>query len=361
MSTLDPSPGRVMELALRDEERRALLLVDPRGGPVVVALASRWDAAAARRHGDALRAELRGFGATLLVFDGPTLWRIRPDDPIDRVTVEEAGAALPSRDAAALLGLAGAGEPPPDLSVLLIDPRGHIRFRQVEATTGGDAVTTLVGALRSAARARRGEAPQRLIQLSRRELVLTTLVTALALWIGGGCAEAPPPPPVAPPAPPPAPPTGTVSVTLKINGQDRTLDIEPRVTLLDALREKLGLTGSKKGCDQGQCGACTVHVEGRRVLSCLTLAIMHQGASITTIEGLAKGSELHPMQAAFLEHDGLQCGFCTPGQIMSAVALLHEGHAVRDDQVREEMSGNLCRCGAYPNIVAAIQSARGRS
>ena len=147
-------------------------------------------------------------------------------------------------------------------------------------------------------------------------------------------------------------------VKLDVNGKAHTLQLEARVTLLDALRERLGLTGTKKGCDHGQCGACTVLVDGRRVLSCLTLAIMHQGAKVTTIEGLADGDELHPMQAAFLEHDGFQCGYCTPGQIMSAVGLLAEGHARSADDVREQMSGNICRCGAYPNILAAIEQVR---
>jgi xanthine dehydrogenase YagT iron-sulfur-binding subunit len=149
-----------------------------------------------------------------------------------------------------------------------------------------------------------------------------------------------------------------VNVNLKINGESHELDVDPRMTLLDALRERLQLTGSKKGCDHGQCGACTVLVNGRRINSCLTLAVMHEGDEITTIEGLANGDELHPMQAAFIEHDGFQCGYCTPGQICSAVALLHEGHANTDDEIREWMSGNLCRCGAYPNILAAIKEAK---
>ncbi len=150
----------------------------------------------------------------------------------------------------------------------------------------------------------------------------------------------------------------TVKATFKINGKDYTLDVDPRTTLLDALRERLHLTGSKKGCDHGQCGACTVLVNGRRVNSCLTLAVMHEGDEITTIEGLANGEELHPMQAAFIEHDGFQCGYCTPGQICSAVALVKEDHANRDDEIREWMSGNICRCGAYPNILAAIKKAK---
>ena len=150
----------------------------------------------------------------------------------------------------------------------------------------------------------------------------------------------------------------TVDVELRINATTRQLALDPRTTLLDALREHLDLTGTKKGCDHGQCGACTVHVNGRRVLSCLTLAVAAQGKDITTIEGLAEGDQLHPMQQAFLDHDGFQCGYCTSGQIMSALALLREPCGASDDEVREWMSGNLCRCGAYSNIIAAIQDVR---
>src|SRR5437773_8891673 len=160
----------------------------------------------------------------------------------------------------------------------------------------------------------------------------------------------------------PASATGATSdslnVHLKINGKAYALDIDPRVTLLDALRERLQLTGSKKGCDHGQCGACTVLVNGRRINSCLSLAVTHEGDEITTIEGLANGEELHPLQSAFIEHDGFQCGYCTPGQICSAAALLKENHANSDDEIREWMSGNICRCGAYPNILAAIKEAK---
>jgi xanthine dehydrogenase YagT iron-sulfur-binding subunit len=145
-----------------------------------------------------------------------------------------------------------------------------------------------------------------------------------------------------------------VPLSLQVNGTKHNLSVEPRVTLLDLLREQLALSGTKKGCDHGQCGACTVHVDGKRVLSCLSLAVMQEGKKITTIEGLANGDALHPMQAAFIKHDGFQCGYCTPGQIMSAVACIREGHANSDDEIREYMSGNICRCGAYPNIVKAI-------
>jgi xanthine dehydrogenase YagT iron-sulfur-binding subunit len=160
---------------------------------------------------------------------------------------------------------------------------------------------------------------------------------------------------VAPPAS--APPAGMTNVTLKVNGTSRTQLLETRVTLLDALRDHLDLPGTKKGCDHGTCGACTVHVDGKRTLSCLTLAARVQGREITTIEGLAQGEQLHPVQQAFVDCDGFQCGFCTPGQIMSATACLEEGHTHDDNEIREWMSGNICRCAAYPNIIDAIKQA----
>ena len=177
----------------------------------------------------------------------------------------------------------------------------------------------------------------------------------------------------APSVPRPGPPPPTIKVTLKVNGKSRTLDLDPRTTLLDAAREHLHLTGSKKGCDHGQCGACTMIVEGRRINSCLSLAVMHDGDAVTTIEGVGSPGDLHPMQAAFVRHDGFQCGYCTPGQIMSSIAMLEEikagipSHvtgdlervAYTDNEVRERMSGNICRCAAYPNIVAAIRDVAG--
>lgn len=149
-----------------------------------------------------------------------------------------------------------------------------------------------------------------------------------------------------------------IPLQIEVNGKMHDVSVEPRVTLLDFLREKLGLTGTKKGCDHGQCGACTVHADGRRINSCLSLAVMNQGKKITTIEGLAKDDKLHPMQDAFIRFDGFQCGYCTPGQIMSAVACIKEGHANNADEIREFMSGNICRCGAYPNIVDAIMEVK---
>jgi len=149
-------------------------------------------------------------------------------------------------------------------------------------------------------------------------------------------------------------------ITLRINGAERVIEVEPRVTLLDALREVVGLTGTKKGCDRGECGACTVHLEGRRVNACMTLAVMHDGQQVTTVEGLARDDGgLHPVQRAFIDHDAFQCGYCTPGQLMSAAACIAEGHAGSDDDIREWMSGNICRCGAYAHIVAAVREAAG--
>ncbi len=145
---------------------------------------------------------------------------------------------------------------------------------------------------------------------------------------------------------------------IEVNGMAHSLSVEPRVTLLDLLREQLHLSGTKKGCDHGQCGACTVHVNGKRINSCLSLAVMNEGKKVTTIEGLANGDKLHPMQEAFIKHDGFQCGYCTPGQIMSAVACINEGHASNEEEIKEFMSGNICRCGAYPNIVDAIMDVK---
>ena len=203
------------------------------------------------------------------------------------------------------------------------------------------------------------------IEITRRT-VIETGTTALLLTALPQAALAAGPSDDAGPPPPPA------TVELRINGSSHTLTLDPRTTLLDALREHLALTGSKKGCDHGQCGACTVLIDGRRINSCLTLAVMHDGQAITTIEGLAQGDSLHPMQAAFVEHDGFQCGYCTSGQICSAVGMLTESRngmpsyvtddliqqpRLTDAEIRERMSGNICRCAAYPNIVAAIKQA----
>jgi len=208
-------------------------------------------------------------------------------------------------------------------------------------------------------------------QITRREALETGVATAAVLYAGlpSRALAAAPPEADTPSAP--------VAVQLQVNGQTHDLSLDPRTTLLDALREHLVLTGTKKGCDHGQCGACTVLIEGRRINSCLTLAVMHDGQPIETIEGLADGETLHPLQAAFIEHDGFQCGYCTSGQICSAVGMLRESRMgmpsyvtpdlaqahpdLTDLEIRERMSGNICRCSAYPNIVAAIRQAAGQS
>jgi aerobic-type carbon monoxide dehydrogenase small subunit (CoxS/CutS family) len=194
----------------------------------------------------------------------------------------------------------------------------------------------------------------------RRRAVLKAAAAAAA---AGSVAAATPATAEAAAAPPAgAPPVAvaagrSVEITLSVNGTSRRVVVEPRVTLLDALRDRLGLTGTKKGCDRGECGACTVLVDGQRIKSCLTLAVMRQGTEVTTIEGLARGGKLHPVQEAFIRHNAFQCGGCTPGQIMSAVACIQEGHTRSDDEVREWMSGNLCRGAAYQGIVAAVRDA----
>jgi xanthine dehydrogenase YagT iron-sulfur-binding subunit len=190
-------------------------------------------------------------------------------------------------------------------------------------------------------------------EFSRRLFLSTAGTAGIVAAIGAG--EFAPPKRVLAEAPPME---GALPVTLHVNGQQHRLHVDPRTTLLDCLREVLQLTGTKKGCDHGQCGACTVHVNSRRINSCLSLAVMHDGEEITTIEGLGQPGNLHPMQAAFLECDGYQCGYCTSGQIMSAVALLKEPCGPDDADIKESMAGNICRCGAYPNIVAAIQQVR---
>ena len=188
--------------------------------------------------------------------------------------------------------------------------------------------------------------------VSRRKFLTSTAATAAATPLAATAQGA------RPAIVTPDPSENGMAVVLHVNGRRHTLTVDSRMTLLDALRERIGLTGTKKGCDQGQCGACTVHVDGRRTLACLTLAVAVGSRPVTTIEGLASADgTLHPMQQAFIDNDAFQCGYCTPGQIMSAVAAVNEGHADRPDRIREAMSGNLCRCAAYPNIVAAIQQA----
>lgn len=330
--------------------------------PVVVAFVPAWSGEEGPKgHLRSIRAELRGLGAVLVVFSRTEIWSFRPDDEMERRSPHGADVSTEVDRVGAVFGLerterATDGEA--SVTVLVLDADGVIRFsRTREAEPDTSPEDTLLGALSAAGRGLATGVPQR-ATISRRELVITSLIAGFVLALASGCRR---------PTPQGGPTEhldldagheGDLDVVLHINGADHALRIDPRVSLLDALRERLDLTGTKKGCDHGQCGACTVLVEGRRVCACLTLAVAVEGTKITTIEGLAQGDELHPMQRAFASLDGFQCGYCTPGQIMSAVGLLAEGHARTDDEVREQMSGNLCRCGAYPNIVDAIQLAR---
>jgi xanthine dehydrogenase YagT iron-sulfur-binding subunit len=287
---------------------------------------------------DAIRAHLRGLGTALLVVSRTGAWSFSPDDDIEGISNDprngdelRAAFAVGDRDA-----------------VYVIDHARVVRF-------AGEAIEgSLADALAAAAaRIKPSLSARSWFEVDRREFAIASLCSGFALLLFG-CKERPKPEP----APIPAPAPEEVDVTIDINGTERRLRIDPRVSVLDLLRERLGLTGTKKGCDAGQCGACTVLVDGNRLLGCLTLAASCDHRKLVTIEGLANGDQLHPMQAAFIEHDGFQCGYCTSGQIMSAVGLVSEGVATTDAEVREQMSGNLCRCGAYPNIVAAIQAAR---
>jgi xanthine dehydrogenase YagT iron-sulfur-binding subunit len=308
---------------------------------------------------DAVRTELRGLGAALLIVQSSDVWLVQPDDAAERMgtTLDERNEST-AQTVRVTLGLPADATALP-LTVVMLDDAGARAWRwsaPPHTTDHGrtEDVEELIAGLRRAAGQRDDESFSLAYPISRRAMLASTLAAALfaALAEISPAAAAPPAVDTAPVS------AGTVPVKLTVNGTVHSLHVEPRVTLLDALREQIALTGTKKGCDHGQCGACTVLVGGRRILLCLTLAVMQQSVPITTIEGLARGERLHPMQAAFLEQDAFQCGYCTPGQIMSAVGLLAEGRARSADDVREQMSGNLCRCGAYPNIVAAIELVR---
>jgi xanthine dehydrogenase YagT iron-sulfur-binding subunit len=350
-----PSP-----LRLYDQKGNCCSLADVAGRPVIIACTAGVIADLESRDGlGAVRAELRGLGAALLIVGPNEVWLIQPDDPPQRMGTTPTGSDEFAAETVRLtLGLPADGTTAP-LTIVMLDEAGGGAWRWSAPNTSDHGraadVEDLSVALRRAADRRADEALSIVDHpITRRAMLTSTLAVALFAAL----AETPPAAAVQPAAVTRPVSAGTVPVGLTVNGTVHNLHIEPRVTLLDALRERIGLTGTKKGCDHGQCGACTVLVDGRRILSCLTLAVMHQGVSITTIEGLARGSALHPMQAAFLEEDAFQCGYCTPGQILSAVGLLAEGRARSADDVREQMSGNLCRCGAYPNIVAAIERVR---
>jgi xanthine dehydrogenase YagT iron-sulfur-binding subunit len=395
-----PAPSFVVSLAGLD----ALTLASFAGQPLVLAFLPGWDPRNATEEAlGAARAELRGLGAVLLIVAESSLWCFRPDDELELFASADTGSGPELLALRSRYGV-HAGTP---AALFVIDEAGIIRFVHVhvhvhghaQAPSGGPerapTFASVVSALERAGRSLYSRQvpvdPQAVgcgsaeecssgraglddtatsprgrtgWQPSRREIVVGSLVAAswLALGLDGapaaarddGGASPSPPADRAAGAPP------EVEISWRINERSHTLRVDARASVLDVLRERMALTGTKKGCDHGQCGACTVLVDGQRVLACLTLAVMADGAKITTIEGLARGEALHPMQAAFVTEDGLQCGYCTPGQIMSAIGLLREGHARTDPEVREQMSGNLCRCGAYPNIVAAIQAARRR-
>jgi xanthine dehydrogenase YagT iron-sulfur-binding subunit len=341
---------RAPDLELTDRAGRKHRLADLHGSPVVLVFQpAHWDPSWAEyvRAYNRLVADASGSaGARLLSVVGAGNWHSLT---FDDATLELPVVCVDTGSVADRFGVQG------ERAVFVIDPDGRISWRH----TAGDtlpAPNAVAAALASAG----GEDPvDRPAGWSRRQFVATTLAAALAIAFTRRIARAEPTSRAAAAAAP----TSATRVTLRVNGRDVPLDIEARVTLLDALREYAGITGPKKGCDHGQCGACTVHVGGRRILSCLTFAVMQQGKEIMTIEGLAAaggatGDALHPMQQAFIDHDGFQCGYCTSGQIMSAAAMVREPWGPGDDDVREAMSGNICRCGAYPGIVAAIQSVR---
>ncbi|HEV7703700.1 MAG TPA: 2Fe-2S iron-sulfur cluster-binding protein [Gemmatimonadaceae bacterium] len=334
-----------------DDEARPFSLRNFRGSPVVLAFSSsHWDPAAREQveNYNRLIARLPGLaGARLLRIGANGPWRELgfADAQLSIPVIADGGAELATR-----YGVYD------EAAVFVIDAHGVVRWRHV----AGDPLPTR-DELAAALAPRADEVASSDGVWTRREFVATALAASFAIAFLPLTRRAE----LAAQSLSTAKLTraDTMPVTLEVNGKTLTLQLEPRVTLLDALREYAGMTGSKKGCDHGQCGACTVHVEGRRVLSCLSFAVMQQGKPITTIEGLAQsvgatGDALHPMQEAFLSHDGFQCGYCTPGQIMSACAMVKEPWGREDGDVREAMSGNICRCGAYPNIVAAIQEVR---
>ena len=351
--------ARVPEIVFTDEQGRWKTLSSLRGRPVVIAFSPGWSVAESPRLDDQLRAELRGLGTVLLAIAADGIWLHQADDPAERYRLTKSSGG----DLEALHHAFGI--PTAAVALFVLDQHGAVRWRSYAESPAGGEVPAVLGALRTAGAAMRASVLPRPMTVGRREVMLSMLVAAFATVALDGCERKvnkpvePPPPLVAPPVD-----SGTVAVKLNVNGTIHELQIEPRVTLLDALRERLGLTGTKKGCDHGQCGACTVLIDGQRMNSCLTLAIMHQSdqrKKITTIEGLAHEGTLHPMQTAFIECDAFQCGYCTPGQILSAVSLLSKGGNKTDDQIREQMSGNICRCGAYDNIVEAIKVVQGRA
>jgi xanthine dehydrogenase YagT iron-sulfur-binding subunit len=361
-----PSGGTLHDATLTDVRGRRHRLSDFRGSPVVLVFHTReWDPTRAElveaynrivahvAHGSIQASAQSGARLVSIVPDVP--WHALAFGRDDTVSVPI--IVSNARDLRERFGIGDSA------TVIVLDGDGHVSWRYAagHVLPRPDVLANALDEV--AARAERisedANARRRPVIWTRRQFVATILAAGVVLML----------PPLTPSANASAPdptddaPGDAVPITLNVNGRNIPLTIEPRVTLLDALREYAGLTGTKKGCDHGQCGACTVHVNDRRVLSCLTLAMMAQGRRVTTIEGLATGqstdsSGLHPVQRAFIAHDGFQCGYCTPGQIMSATAVLKEPWGTTDADVKEAMSGNICRCGAYPGIVAAVQEAR---
>lgn len=345
----------------------ARTLSDLRGQPVVLAFASsEWDPARAEQ-----AAQVRQTFAQL--GDARAQWMGASPDGSHHMVVDGEDIRVP-----VVAGLDAQGPVAAQYGVqggqawFVLDGEGVVRWQYAAPAGLAPTVETVRAALASLASIEGADAapgrealeavPAFVTEkrgVSRREFLAAALAGALALTLASHSADAAKSSPLVPLTSPEARyGSDTLPVTLNINGTDHKLQIDARVSLLDAARERIGLTGSKKGCDHGQCGACTMLVDGKRINSCLALAVMQQGKKITTIEGIAHGDTLHPVQAAFIAHDGYQCGYCTPGQVVSAVALLSEPCGPTDADVRECMSGNLCRCGAYPNIVDAVQSVR---
>ena len=333
MQTLPPQTVLAPNFTLPD----GTLASDKRGRPLIVAFApDEWNPARAAS-GELYATLAAQFGADVVDAGGDE-WH----------AFDSAG------DVAAQFGVSG------QRAVFVLDENGQIAWSWKSRNGEEAAPGEVLAALEALQNEKKG--------LSRRSFLAATLAASAVLALAATSSHAAPRPGPANTPPTTAVPnlsaansyakTDTIPVTLRVNGRAQTLQLEPRVALLDALREYMGLTGSKKGCDHGQCGACTVHLDGEAHLSCLSLAARAQGREITTIEGLSKGGQLHPMQLAFIENDAFQCGYCTPGQIMSATALIQEDRAQTDAEIREYMSGNLCRCAAYPNILAAVKAVR---
>jgi xanthine dehydrogenase YagT iron-sulfur-binding subunit len=336
----------------------ALSLSDLRGQPVVLVLTRAWPRTLPEDI-DAIRAELRGLGAVLLVVSKGGVFWFGPDDDVELFARPDELLDDQITTLARRYGATNDQNGEITSALFLVDGDGVVRFAHPVSSDPTELASTLAGALGVAARTLHTSPSAPDFTMSRRDWIVASMAFGFAFALLGGCGVQHKPAAVGGGLPSSGDgAAGDIPVTLHVNGAEKTLRVDPRTTLLDALREQLLLTGTKKGCDMGQCGACTVLVDGRRINSCLALAVMQQGVKITTIEGLSEGTALHPMQAAFLVEDGYQCGYCTPGQIMSAVALLAEGRAATPADVREQMSGNICRCGAYPNIVAAVLRAR---